>query len=161
MTVDGVVVPVDLLDPEVAAALEFAAEADATACIDLGVTVDPTGETFADADATLTACVTVDAVTDTSITLDGVDLALADGDGDGDGDGSGTGSGGGDGDGTGDGDGDGTPEGGNATLPASSTDAVSGTGSTSGALPLLLGVLMAAALGGLLIGRRSLGARSR
>ncbi len=61
----------------------------------------------------------------------------------------------------GDGDGDGSPEGGNAMLPASSTDAVSGTGSTSGALPLLLGVLMAAALGGLLIGRRSLGARSR
>lgn len=70
-TVDGVTIPAELIDADVAAALEAAAAADGEACVTVDAVISG-GETIVTVVADVSLCATVEAITATSITAGGV-----------------------------------------------------------------------------------------
>lgn len=70
-TVDGVNIPADLIDADLAAALDAAARAGGEACISVSA-VSSGGETIVTVIADISLCATVEAITATTITVGGV-----------------------------------------------------------------------------------------
>lgn len=75
-TVGGVTIPADLIDADVAAALEAAATADGEACVTVDA-VSAGGETTVTVVAEVSLCATVEAITASSITAGGVTFETA------------------------------------------------------------------------------------
>ena len=75
-TIDGVTIPADLIDADLAAALEATADAAGEACVTIDA-VSSGGETIVTVVASVSLCATVDAITATSVTAGGVTFPTA------------------------------------------------------------------------------------
>lgn len=75
-TIDGVTIPAELIDADVAAALEAAAAADGEACVTVDAVISG-DETIVTVVADVSLCATVEAITATTITAGGVTFSTS------------------------------------------------------------------------------------